>query len=326
MVKYFLLLATLLACVSAQFIPNLQKAFIALYNGEFDKATATMSPIKNAHPNLDKVLPTLDAIMGYDRSLYVGKNGLEGGYRTASTAVRIFFGGNSAEASKLLTKSLSVLKPILSEAQLKYLFTDFLFRNICSVCVCTPQDLAAIANNELLKRAFIVKLDTVPTTPLNTPPPPGSTVIPEPVFKNLLTALVNGDVAGADAMAGQLTSDQVTAIQYAARVMGVHLGTDPSYQHPYGLFAVGDNLARVFNAVVGKDNASAIKALESCFALQACIEGFSDKIPATVDELTGYVSTFFGDPALFRDLYRMHRKNTPPLKLETAAAECKSSR
>lgn len=164
---------------------------------------------------------------------------------------------------------VSAFSSLSSEAQLKYLFTDFLFRNICSVCVCTPQDLAA--------------------------------------------------------MAGQLTSDQVNAIQYAARVMGVHLGTDPSYQHPYGLFVVGDNLARVFNAVVGKDNASAIKALESCFALQACIEGFSDKIPATVDELTRYVSTFFGDPALFRDLYRMHCKNTPPLKLETGAADCKSS-
>ncbi|KAF9385321.1 hypothetical protein CPB97_004923 [Podila verticillata] len=228
------------------------------------------------------VVPTLDAIAGFDAILHVEKSGLERGYGLASTGIGLFFNGESAIASKFFTKSISILKAALSKDQLEYLFTDFLFRHICSVCVCTPQDLAAISNNNDLKMFFIAYVDASPLVPLDTSPADGSTAIPEPAFKNLLTALVKGDVAGADTMAGQLTSDQVNAIQYAAKAMGVYLGIDLGYQHPRGLFAL-------------------------------CIEGFSDKIPATVNEITGFVSKVFGDAALFHDLYKMHRKNTPPL-------------
>lgn len=107
---------------------------------------------------------------------------------------------------------------------------------------------------------FIAYVDANPLVPLDTSPADGSTAIPEPAFKNLLTALVKGDVAGADTMAGQLTSDQVNAIQYAAKAMGVYLGIDLGYQHPRGLFAVGDHLVRALDAVVQKNSAKATKS------------------------------------------------------------------
>ncbi|KAF9906356.1 hypothetical protein EC991_000759 [Linnemannia zychae] len=265
--------------------------------------------------------------MGFRPTSFVPKTGLAGGYALVSTGLRMFINGNSAAASKYLTKGVGLLKPTLSYDQMNYLFTEFLILYVCSdpslACSSTTAGSTPITSSKELQTAFPSFADSVSTVPLMLPSSPGYT-IPEPAFKNLLTALVKSNGEGAPAILAQLTPQHIQQIKYAIDTMSATIGIDSAYLTPYGLLAPIEHLKSALQAIV--DNGaqeSAITELHKIFLSKSCVSAFGNILPTAADSLLAYVSKFFDDPTLFRDVFGLP-PNPASANMGDAAYACKS--
>ncbi|KAG0274683.1 hypothetical protein BGZ96_004141 [Linnemannia gamsii] len=154
-------------------------------------------------------------------------------------------------------------------------------------------------------------------------PSPGYT-IPEPAFKNLLTALVKNDREGATAILGQLTPEHNLAIKYAIDTLRIYVGVDVQYLAPYGLLAAIDHLGLALRAVVDNKVEDATKEFDKVFVSQPCIDAFGSILPTAADSLAAYVSKFFDDPILFHDLYNLRHASPAPVNFQDAANACRA--
>ncbi|KAG0352155.1 hypothetical protein BG005_008376 [Podila minutissima] len=122
-------------------------------------------------------------------------------------------------------------------------------------------------------------------------------------------------------MLGQLTPEQFNAIRYATDTLSVIVGVDVAYEDPYGLFTTVGHVDRALRALAQKDGEIIAKELDKTFVFQMCINAFDG-----IQSLAAYVSKFFNDPTLFRDLYNLRYTSTSaPLKIPDAATACKAA-
>lgn len=95
-----LLFLSLLACVSAQ-IPELQKAFTSLYNGDLQGASSNAAKVPlGTRTKIVALISKMHTLVGSDDPTYSPRTGLQGGYRKASVGLVSFMVTDSDKARK----------------------------------------------------------------------------------------------------------------------------------------------------------------------------------------------------------------------------------
>ncbi|KAG0232324.1 hypothetical protein BGW41_001899 [Actinomortierella wolfii] len=316
-------------------VQGLQNAFIALYSGDYAGANSAVMSIGATTQQIKLAVNYLDDVVGFDPTKHVPKHGVASAYSFLSTGLRFLLSGRLPQADKYLKMSLSHAKPLLTQVQLTYLFTDPLFRYFCSNMSprCTQADIALITTNQKLKDTFTNYLASLRPLPLIIPPSPGGSITPDTVssLKTFMVSAANGDTAGAAAAATQIPPAQKTLTQWSTAKMDVFVGYDPAYLHPYGLFGIYDHLHKALHAFVADDAGSGVREINNCYKLFRCLEPLDSLDQGVVASLVAYISHFFGDTSLLEPIHNIfiekHKADgiMPAKTFQFASGNCKAA-
>ncbi|KAF9931890.1 hypothetical protein FBU30_009311 [Linnemannia zychae] len=239
-----------MAIIFISLIITVQSAFTALYSGDYAAAPVKLRSFDSINISRSAIAQ-LDTIVGYNRRSHNPRSGL------------------SARAHSESTNSASILLSVITPQQLNYLYTDFIFRVICSAPTrqCSVADISAIGNNQELKAAFENFVKYLRPAIRRFPDRDNSDSV-EPQFRKLFMALVAQDTAGSTAAVNEVTGKQNELIMLISEKMAIFLGRDHLYSHYSGLIEAIDNLHQVFDKIVQKTPVDAIKNINNIFMLQ----------------------------------------------------------